>query len=154
MAAVNNNGKKNFKEKFKKKGPCWECGGPHFKRDCWELPENASKRLNNWVSRKTNNGGGEVGGATITGWKGHSIMCATTGLQMFPDSMEVLNDPDIWVADTAATTDMTRHITGLFRLKDADKSDSAMTSNGTLSNAKKIGKLAMIQCNNQGTEQT
>ncbi|CAB9531936.1 unknown protein (Partial), partial [Seminavis robusta] len=157
MAAVNNGkfqkkGNNNGNGKFKKKGPCWECGGPHFKRDCWELPENSSKRPNGWVSRKNKGGStGEVSGATVTGWKGHFIMCAVTE-QLFPDTMELLNDPNIWVADTAATTDMTRHSSCMFDMKSASKNDSAITSNGSLSNATKLGKLTMMQCNNQGIE--
>lgn len=54
-------------------------------------------------------------------------------VQAFPDDMKLLEDPNIWVADSAATVDMTRHSMGKANLKKGKDTASTLCANGKVS---------------------
>jgi hypothetical protein len=55
----------------------------------------------------------------------------------FPGDSALLNDPNIWIGDTGATTHQTCHDIGLVNEKEASKNDAIITGNGTNETAAK-----------------
>jgi len=95
-------------------GLCHNCGkAGHRKADCWEDEANASKRPSNWTSSKTN----EQAMATAT--SSTEFMCMTVNQMRFPDTLRLLEDPNIMIADTGATCDSTPHEFGIRKTREA-----------------------------------
>jgi hypothetical protein len=59
----------------------------------------------------------------------------------FPKTTALLQDPDIWIADSAASTHSTGHLQGLIKLKPGESSDAIQVGNSSLNNVKYIGDL-------------
>ena len=47
----------------------------------------------------------------------------------FPTDQAILMDPNVWIADTAATVHKTPHMDGMTNLRDAEKSDAITMGN-------------------------
>ena len=123
----NNNGnirgKGNNQRSKKFNGNCNHCGKyGHKKIDCWELEENKSKRPTGWSSRMEQ-GAGAIeqsanNGAEFLLVSTNIILCskceevtdndkiAVTGMTM-ANKASILRDPNVWIADTGATSDST-----------------------------------------------
>lgn len=142
--------KGNNRRGRKKKGPCWTCGKGHWDRECWDKPENAHLRPA-WYKPKPKG----VNAAAVSNNKVDQeiLFCMpTVEVQKFPDNVDLLSDPNIWIADTAATSDMTHSDQGLHEESSPEESDSARVATGHILGATKVGKLKGILCDNQGKE--
>ena len=137
------------------KGPCWICKGAHMRRDCWELDSNASKRPRNWTSKLTSEEKDKINtpgysAANVNGWKGNILLCFPN--QQFPESPDLLSDPNIFIMDSGATQHVTKTPIGLTNTTKPTAADAALTANGTVTTPKQMGQLHVVACDNQGTE--
>jgi hypothetical protein len=57
------------------------------------------------------------------------------------DNEDMMNDPDIWIVDTAATVHMTLHCQGLVNLQKVNDGDNITMGNGT---QEKIEEIADV----------
>ena len=70
--------------------------------------------------------------------------------QAFPDDIELLSREEFWIADSAATVDMTPFKSGMTDLRPAQESDQVLVGNGAWTNPTEVGSLSMDKCDNQG----
>ena len=70
----------------------------------------------------------------------------------FPRHMMLLSDPNVWLADTAATVHTTPHRNGLIVTKSATASDSITVGNGTRVAASVVGDIHGVMCDQFGVE--
>jgi hypothetical protein len=119
----------------------------HFAAECWDNPENASKRPA-WYTPKAKTN--EVNN-TATG-KGKTnkfeLLFCTIGKQLFLDSIGLLTNPNIWIADTGATSNTTFDDEYIYATTKLTDSDTAKTASGHWLKAMKVGKLDAILCDN------
>ena len=143
----NNNsggGGNNGKGKQKFQGKCHNCGKVgHRAVDCWLKEENKDKRPK----------GFKVPGETTTvatdgGNKVEYLLCGMT----FPDDHELLNDPNVWIADTGATVHHTPHQCGLNNVREATKSDAITMGNGESEEAVRVADISGTIYNQNGIE--
>jgi hypothetical protein len=66
---------------------------------------------------------------------------------------KVLQDPCIWIIDTAATLNSTAHRVGLINLKTTSSNDDITTGNNLVSTATEIGDVTGYYCNKDGVKQ-
>jgi hypothetical protein len=127
-------------------GSCHNCGkSGHVKANCWEDEANASKRPSNWRSNKSN----EQAMATTNNTE---FMCMTVNQMRFPDTLKLLEDPNIMIADTGATCDSTPHAEGIIKTRDARESDGISNASGKNMNAKYVGNMSAVKCDKMGDE--
>jgi hypothetical protein len=118
LAAVgdkNNNNKNNNNNNHKNEDKCPHCGRTGLNPDkCWMLDKNASKRPD-WFDpekycKKKTRGDGEIGAVGQGDYNGgpELLLSALSSLS------ELLQDPNIWIADMAATCDLTSYDMGAF----------------------------------------
>jgi len=128
---------------------CFLCGKlGHIRANCWELESNASRRPNNWKSSlKT-----EVGAVSTSNKKNGIEVCfcsPTTSTQVFPDDLKLLNDPNVFIADSAATYNMSKYAEGMYDWKDS--TTRIRVANGSYIHPKKIAKkMPSMLCDNTG----
>ena len=125
---------------------CHECGlRGHKKTNCWCLEENASKRPPGWKPPANYRGSsaqrGEQSSAHIDfdDDDGFELMMPT--VMTFPKTAALLTDPNIWIADSAASTHSTGHKIGMTKLTKADASDAIKVGNGDLNAVEAIGDV-------------
>jgi hypothetical protein len=70
----------------------------------------------------------------------------------FEHDVKILNDPNIWVADTAATVHSTPHKVGMRNAKQASKADSVRMGNGADVEATTIAQIPGVICDKDGHE--
>ena len=146
---TNNNSKSN--SKFT--GKCLNCGKQgHKAQDCWEKEENAAKRPKNWKRKP------EVAAASV----GASVEFICCGLSVgketkvynppdgFPNTIELLKHPDIWVADSATTLHNTRHKVGMTNMR--DESHGIIMGDGKEVSTSEVGDIPMTVCDRQGVQ--
>ena len=85
-----------------------------------------------------------------TGNKVEYLLCNMD--MCFPTSAEFLSDPNVWIADTAATVHLMPHSEGLRNPKEASASDVVTMGNGADVGAKMIAELLGMICNKHGNE--
>jgi hypothetical protein len=150
----NQNGQSYKGNNKKKKSSCFICGKDgHLVQECWDNPSNASTRPK-WYKpkKKEGNNGNEVN-AVLIAKKNEDyevIFCIMS--QAFPDTLALLSNPNIWIADSLATADMTPYQKGMYDIQEADATDKAKCASGKMLDATKVGKLKGMLCNNQGKE--
>jgi hypothetical protein len=125
---------------------CDNCGKiGHNGADCWEKEENKDKRPK-WMKNKTST---EVGAtARDTGNHLEFLLCSIT----FPQNQDLLLDPNVWIADTAATVHTSAHKEGFHTLEQATAADSITMGNGIAEKASLVGKVSGALCNKNGVE--
>ncbi|KAL7560675.1 hypothetical protein ACA910_001357 [Epithemia clementina (nom. ined.)] len=90
-----------------KRKTCNHCGKTgHEEASCWNKPENASKKPK-WY--KPGKGKSEQASAAVSTGSDDDveIICMAVEKIQFPKTSELLSDPCVWIADTAAT----KHVT-------------------------------------------
>ena len=136
---------KSSGKKFK--GKCNNCGKEgHKAADCWEKEENKDKRPKGYkVSTEKANAAvdNNSGGGTV-----EFLLCGVT----FPLQQDLLDDPNVWIADSAATVHSTPHSISLTNVKEAKGSDAITMGNGGTEQANKIADIKGIMCNKYGVE--
>jgi hypothetical protein len=70
----------------------------------------------------------------------------------FPGNAELLDDPNIWVADTGATVHSTPHEVGFRNTKAASPTDLVIMGSGADVGAKTIAQLPGVVCDKNGCE--
>ena len=131
-------------------GNCNHCGMKYHKSvDCFEKPENASRRPPNWKSKM--NTERETNAAAVSG------LCTQYELNAvavtFASTMELLKDPDIFIGDTGATCDSTASAYGMYACRDAVPNvDSIAMADNNCVETKKIGALSGIMVDKNGKE--
>ena len=146
----------------KGKTACATCGKIH-KGPCWEDARNAHLRPANWKSGKA--GGTEVNAAAI----GHNefLLCGLCLEQKnedadvteyilaaltFPKQMDLLNGPNVFIADTGSSCHSTKYDLGFSNLRKADKNHTVTMANDAKELSTKVGDLKGIICNKEGQE--
>ena len=71
---------------------------------------------------------------------------------MFPDSYDLLQTPEIWIGDTAATTDMTPHRKGMNDVTNPPGDVHVIMGNKQVEKSTAIGSISSIVCDNQGNQ--
>ena len=137
--------KKDNKGKKRFNGKCHLCGKEgHKKAQCWELESNKHLRPKNWVSAKEQ----EKGLAASNGVE-YLLMAYE---KQFPGSTSLLKDPNVWIADTGATTHSSPHEEGMIELDGVSETDGITMGNGTSEKVVKMGQLKGIICDKKGKE--
>ena len=71
---------------------------------------------------------------------------------MFPDSYDLLQTPEIWIGDMAATTDMTPHRKGMYEVTNPPGDVHVVMGNKQVEKSTAIGSISSIVCDNQGNQ--
>ena len=71
---------------------------------------------------------------------------------MFPDSYDLLQMPEIWIGDTAATTDMTPHQMGMTEVASPQDNIHVVMGNKQVERSTTVGCISSVVCNNQGNQ--
>ena len=71
---------------------------------------------------------------------------------MLPDSYDLLQTPEIWIGDTAATTDMTPHQKGMTEVTNPPGDVHVVMGNKQVEKSTAIGSISSIVCDNQGNQ--
>ena len=71
---------------------------------------------------------------------------------MFPDSYDLLQMPEIWIGDTAATTDMTPHRMGMTEVANPQEDIHVVMGNKQVEKSTAVGCISSIVCDNQGNQ--
>ena len=157
-------GKMNGKSGQKFKGECFHCGKKgHRETDCWQKDKNSKKRPDGY-----NKPGQESGLASGDGLEYEYLLCGveqqwvevdhedscngSVGEELLGDMHEfvlgsiafatdqrMLNDPNVWIADTGASTHSTPHGIGMSNCKGGSVKDSIMIGDGSSVRASKVG---------------
>jgi hypothetical protein len=133
--------------KFQKK--CDNCGRiGHRSANCWEKAENKDKRPK-WLKDKSN---GEMGAvATNNGKKVEFLLCRINKF-LFPQNQDLLLDPNVWIADLAATLHTMAHKQGFHAMTKVTDTDLITMGNGIAEKASLVGKLTGTMCNKNGIQ--
>jgi gag-polypeptide of LTR copia-type len=146
----NNRGTGDSNNRYRRDIVCNECGlRGHLRERCFCLNENASKRPANWKppAGYQPSGGGtseEQGQVSIesNSCNGYELLlCQIDRPFSFPQHLDLLRDPNIWIGDTGASTHSTPHMHGLINMQAADKSDGIRIGNNQINSVKAIGDL-------------
>jgi hypothetical protein len=122
----------------------------HLAKDCWEDNKNADKRPANWKS--ISDCGGEQGNVAVQGEdKVEFLLCRVCQIS-FPTSVELLNDPNMWIADTGATVHSMPSDLGFIESRKANLSDAVTMGNGGHVGAQQVTKLPGVMYDLNGWE--
>jgi len=136
------------RSRFNKK--CSTCGKVgHLTEKCFEREENKDKRPSWW---KSTLGKGNENAAKATMDGGGTNLEFLLYAMTFPATHELLNDPNVWIADTAATVHMTPNKTGMIDIRTASENDTVTMGNKQVEKTTEIGNIPAKVCDNQGHE--
>jgi hypothetical protein len=117
--------------------PCKHCGGKHMDYQCWELPQNANKRPEGWKSKKTETG-------AVAQVQEPRVEFLLNGIESspmtFPNDQALLKDPNVWIADTAASMHMSPYDQGMVNIK-ANNGNGITVGSGEVMIAKHKGDI-------------
>lgn len=173
------NKRRGFGKAKGKKNKCDTCGKVHA-GPCWEDTKNAHLRPKNWKSSKgitevnaaavsSKNGDIDILLCGFCGLDSESeddvlmefnneaqedsgdTELGFTGLT-FPTVQALLNDPNVFIADTGSTCHATRSDVGMTNRRNAAERDAITMGNGAKEKMAFTGELPGIICNKQGQE--
>jgi Reverse transcriptase (RNA-dependent DNA polymerase) len=122
--------------------PCRHCGGKHMDNKCWELPENASRRPENWTSRRLSEQANVAQGRSA----GPNVELL---LNTMDDSLKTApDDEDLWIGDTAATVHMTPTEDGMTKMRKVH--GDITVGNGEVMTTTKQGDIPCQICDKSG----
>ena len=75
-----------------------------------------------------------------------------TTKNLFPDSNDLLQMPEIWIGDTAATTDMTPHQMGMTEVAGPQDDIHVVMGNKQVEKSTAVGCISSVVCDNQGNQ--
>lgn len=133
---------------------CGHCGKKgHNESACWlknpsKQPEWYKKRMANKANKS------ETAATNIDAEVLEEPEISLNGVDAltFPPSLKMVDDPNVFVADTGASAHSTGHMHGLYDLKDAEADDSVMNSTGSSQKTAKIASLNGMLCSNRGAQ--
>jgi hypothetical protein len=129
-------GKKGKSNSSKKCARCGKQG--HEEAKCWDDPANATSRPRWYKAKHANT---EVVHAGID----YEVLCSAVH-----KPKPVLDDPNLWIGDTAATVDMTCSPHGMTDLVDSNLLVRGVS--GDFAKTQKVGTLNSVLCTKDGTE--
>jgi Reverse transcriptase (RNA-dependent DNA polymerase) len=139
---------------------CRHCGrSGHKPDDCWMLEKNKKKRPE-WFDeekypvkgKNKSESGGEIGavGRGSGGNDGPELLLSALS---FPLTLKLLEDPNIWIADSAATCDSTPHAQGAINMRKGDEDDNGVIfGDGKNNDAVNIFDLPGVITDSSGNE--
>ena len=132
-------------------GNCNLCGKRgHKKEACWNDEKNAAKRPAYWRngtgSANTNRNETSNTGVEVLMHGIDEVMLS--GLEV-PNSLDILQDPDIWIGDTGATVHSTPHDIGFGDVHD-DSTTGIVVANGEKMPCAKVGTIKGSICDKEG----
>ena len=125
---------------------CNLCGKKgHITDNCFELECNKGNRPNNWKSSL----GKDTANAAVAkkSISAELLMCVVTGT-----TGTILDDPEIFVLDTAATGALTNSSKGMSNLGVATENDAVIVGNKQVMKGHHVGSLAGTICDKTGNE--
>jgi hypothetical protein len=132
-------------------GNCNHCGKPgHRAATCWEKTENAHLHPVGCVTTAS----GEAADANIdgAGLLEHLLMAKGSSSLTLPHDHLFLEDPNVWIADAAATVHTTPHIKSCVNMRAASRADLIMVGNGSNESASQIVDIPGAVCDKHGNE--
>jgi hypothetical protein len=123
-------------------GNCRDCGKQgHKERNCWQKEENKSNRPQGYKMPN------EVANLSLDNNKTiEYLLCGLTN----PTENKILLDPNVWIADTAASVHATAHKEGLQGINETRT--TVMMSNGKTETTTENGTLEGTICDQHGNE--
>ena len=152
-AQQQNEQKQNTKGQSKTsfKGTCNYCSKyGHKEADCQKKK----------ADEKKGNGKQETGPTAIAGSDKSTEFLLYAGMEcglmstknMFPDSYDLLQMPEIWIGDMAATTNMTPHRVGMTEVVNPKGDIHVVMGNKQVEKSTAVGCISSIVCDNQGNQ--
>ena len=121
-------------------------------KDCWLKEENAHKRPKNFKVP-----GSEAGLSSGDGLEVEYLLTGQDGWDhgevgniSFPTSHKMLADPNVWIADTGATTHSILHQIRMSSCRQGGEKDSITLGNGKSVQASKVCNLRGDLCDKSG----
>ena len=149
----NDDNKNNNNKGGKFTGKCNNCGKiGHKSENCWEKDENASKRPKNWKRKEVTAAGIDNDDAVeylLCGLSNEKVV-KVKAPKGFPDSPELLKDPNIWIADSATTMHNTKHKAGMVDVR--TETHGIVMGNGEEVKTQEMGNIKVTVCDNQGNQ--
>ena len=138
------------------KGKCNGCGKTgHRYADCWENPKNADKRPQ-WLKDKTNNNEQAAVAADSSGGSGYNggaeFLLMGMNEMEFNNSRSILEDPNVFIGDTGATSDSMFSKLGLKNVRKATEEDTIVDASKNKITGSVVGDMPSIICNKHGQE--
>jgi hypothetical protein len=131
---------------------CNHCGKPgHKQADCWQKEENADKRPQGYRKPAEKEHSTEQGQANVDKGTSKGTEYLLTGMT-FPLDQQILSDPNVWIADSAATVHTTPHSVGMSDGQEATARDSITVGNGAKEQASQIASIEGAVCDKYGNE--
>ena len=131
-------------------GKCNNCGKVgHREVDCWEKDSNKAKRPSGYKTGKERGTGSERAASAVDGGPKVEFLL---GALTFPEETGLLDDPNVWIADTAATVHMTPYRTGTSNVRKATGADSITMGNGNQEKAAEVADIVGNMCDKYGNE--
>ncbi len=110
---------------------------------------NKAKRPKGYKTVKEQGTGSEKAASAVDGRKTTEfLLCALT----FPEETGLLDDPNVWIEDTAATVHMTPYPSGITSVRKATGTDSITMGNGNQEKAAEVADIVGTMCNEYGNE--
>ena len=141
---------------------CDICGKTgHTEANCWHKAENASKRPAWFVPRNSevgaagtdnNNGGTDVAEMLFMAIDSNEDNENNVKKMGFPEQLALLKDPNVWIADTAATVHSTPCTIGLKNVREATQCEAITMGNGAKEQASMVGDLPGMLCDKHGNQ--
>eukprot|EP00957_Ditylum_brightwellii_P126859 9670410-Ditylum_brightwellii.AAC.1 len=143
--------KKRKKGKKMSNKKCNRCGNKgHDKDNCWDDPKNADK-VPAWYRQKKEAVKTKINAETgLFCGKAEVLSMANDEAIHFLQMLELLLDPDVWVADTSASCGSTGHVFGLNNKCMVPREDGVTLPAGSKKTATMIANLEALVCDRQG----
>ena len=126
---------------------CLNCNKKgHLAKDCWYKESNKDKRPAGFKV-KPGSRSGEEAAAGIDNDNANNMEEYLLGTF---DQDEICNDPNLWIADTAATIHMTSHRIGLTNIRRAEDVGTITMGNGTQEEVMEVADIIGKVCEKDG----
>ena len=133
-------------------GKCRGCGGVgHKNDDCWELEKNSAKRPKNWKSKLTTEAGMGAAAADTDKEDVEFMLCSFDRSEFSESVRHQLSNPNIVIADTGASVNVSGSAQGLVNKRNARKGVSVMMGNGQSHSPDVVGDVKVTQYGKDGT---
>jgi hypothetical protein len=110
----------------------------HEEARCWDKPGNQNLKPPQCLKNKEQ-------AAAVVAHNGGGVEILLAALT-FPQQLAFLEDPSVWIGDTAATSNSTPHAIGMCDIRKPKASDSIAMGNGMSEVAQKIGNVTGTVC--------
>ena len=151
-ADKDNNGSGNGGGGKKFTGKCNFCGKTGHKADkCWDDEKNAHLRPKWWKKKGETGLSATPKESSESGQGGEFLLMAVNKME-FMASAKILEDPNVFIGDTGASSDTTTSDLGFRNKKPASSADSIIDASGNDVTGKTVGNVSGVFCDKYGTE--